>query len=131
MRPSRGPPNIVAPANRLSFTVDVTPGTGMHVYAPGEHGYQVILLGLTAPHILRSHELTYPPSKLYRFEPPDIGALASEPGATLRVEAVLAYQACDPARPEDVASRPALRKPQSFPKRQDPPPPSPSITTGA
>ena len=110
--------DLVAPGNRLSFVVDVTPGTGMHVYAPGDHGYQVIRLRLTAPDFLRSHELTYPPSELYRFEPldeavavygkpfqlvqdvtipmrGDVGALASEPSATLRVEGVLTYQACD------------------------------------
>ena len=90
----------------------------MHVYAPGDHGYQVIRLRLTAPDFLRSHELIYPPSETYRFEPlgetvavyqkrfrlvqdvtvpmrRDIAALASAPGATLRIEGVLAYQACD------------------------------------
>ncbi len=110
--------DVVAPGNRLSFVVDVTPRSGMHVYAPGDHGYQVIRLRLTAPDFLRSHEVTYPPSEMYRFEPlgetvaiyqerfrlvqdvtipmrREIGALASAPGATLRVEGVLAYQACD------------------------------------
>ena len=110
--------DMVAPGNRLSFVVDVTPRSGMHVYAPGDHGYQVIRLRLTAPDFLRSHEVTYPPSEMYRFEPlgetvaiyqerfrlvqdvtipmrREIGALASAPGATLRVEGVLAYQACD------------------------------------
>ena len=110
--------DVVAPGNRLSFVVDVTPKTGMHVYAPGDHGYQVIRLRLTAPDFLRSHDVTYPPSERYRFEPlgetvavyqerfrlvqdvtipmrRDIAVLASAPGATLRVEGVLAYQACD------------------------------------
>ena len=110
--------DVVAPGNRLSFVVDVTPRSGMHVYAPGDHGYQVIRLRLTAPDFLRSHEVTYPPSEMYRFEPlgetvaiyqerfrlvqdvtipmrRELGALASAPGATLRVEGVLAYQACD------------------------------------
>ena len=110
--------DLVAPGNRLSFVVDVTPRAGMHVYAPGDHGYQVIRLRLTAPDFLRSHELIYPPSETYRFEPlgetvavyqkrfrlvqdvtvpmrRDIAALAAAPGATLRIEGVLAYQACD------------------------------------
>ncbi len=110
--------DVVAPGNRLSFVVDVTLKTGMHVYAPGDHGYQVIRLRLTAPDFLRSHEVTYPPSATYHFAPlnekvavyeepfrlvqdvtipmrRDITALASEPGATLRVEGVLEYQACD------------------------------------
>ena len=110
--------DVVAPGNRLSFVVDVTPKTDMHVYAPGDHGYQVIRLRLTAPDFLRGHDVAYPPSEMYHFEPldetvevyeepfrlvqdvtipmrRDIDALASEPGATLRVEGVLEYQACD------------------------------------
>ena len=110
--------DVVAPGNRLSFVVDVTPKTDMHVYAPGDHAYQVIRLRLTAPDFLRSHEVTYPASEMYHFEPldetvavyeqpfrlvqdvtipmrRDIDALASEPDATLRVEGVLEYQACD------------------------------------
>ena len=110
--------DVVAPGNRLSFVVDVTPKTDMHVYAPGDHGYQVIRLRLTSPDFLRGHEVTYPPSEMYHFVPldetvevyeepfrlvqdvtipmrRDIDALASEPGATLQVEGVLEYQACD------------------------------------
>ena len=110
--------DVVAPGNRLSFVVDVTPKTDMHVYAPGDHGYRVIRLRLTAPDFLRSHDVTYPPSQTYHFEPLDetvpvyeepfrlvqdvtipmtraIDALASEPDAALRVEGVLEYQACD------------------------------------
>ena len=110
--------DVVAPGNRLSFVVDVIPRTDMHVYAPGDHGYQVIRLRLTAPDFLRNHDVTYPPSEMYHFVPldetvevyeepfrlvqdvtipmrRDIDALASEPGATLQVEGVLEYQACD------------------------------------
>ena len=102
---------VVAPGNRLSFVVDVTPKTDMHVYAPGDHSYRVIRLRLTAPDFLRSHEVSYPASQTYRFEPldetvpvyeqpfrlvqdvtipmrRDVDALASEPNATLRVEGV-------------------------------------------
>ena len=109
---------VVAPGNRLSLVVDVTPKTDMHVYAPGDHAYRVIRLRTTAPDFLRSHEVAYPPSGVYHFEPldemvpvyedrfrlvqdvtipmrQDIAELASEPGATVRVEAVLEYQACD------------------------------------
>ena len=109
---------VVAPGNRLSLVVDVTPKPDMHVYAPGDHAYRVIRLRTTAPDFLRSHEVAYPPSGVYHFEPldetvpvyeerfrlvqdvtipmrQDIAELASEPGATVRVEAVLEYQACD------------------------------------
>jgi len=109
---------VVAPGNRLSLVVDVTPKRDMHVYAPGDHAYRVIRLRTTAPDFLRQHEVSYPPSGMYHFEPldetvpvyeerfrlvqdvtipmrQDIAELAAEPGATVRVEAVLEYQACD------------------------------------
>ena len=132
---------VVAPGNRLSLVIDVTPKPDMHVYAPGDHSYQVIRLRTTAPDFLRDHEARYPPSGMYHFEPldetvpvyeqrfrlvqdvtipmrQDIAELASEPGATLRLEAVLEYQACDHEvcyLPEavplswDLAWRPLLR----------------------
>ena len=110
--------DVVAPGNRLSFVVDVTPKTDMHVYAPGDHSYRVIRLRLTAPDFLQSHDVSYPPSQTYHFEPldetvpvyeqpfrlvqdvtipmrRDVDALASAPDATLLVEGVLEYQACD------------------------------------
>ena len=110
--------DVVAPGNRLSLVVDVTPKTDMHVYAPGDHAYRVIRLRTTAPDFLRPHEVAYPPSGLYHFEPldetvavyeepfrlvqdvtipmrPDIAERAAAPGATLQVDAVLEYQACD------------------------------------
>ena len=110
--------DVVAPGNRLSLVVDVTPKTDMHVYAPGDHAYRVIRLRTTAPDFLRSHEAAYPSSGLYHFEPldetvpvyeerfrlvqdvtipmrQDIAELASQPGSTVRIEAVLEYQACD------------------------------------
>jgi peroxiredoxin len=110
--------DVVAPGNRLSLVVDVTPKTDMHVYAPGDHGYRVIRLRTTAPDFLRSHDVAYPSSGTYHFEPldetvavyeepfrlvqdvtipmrQDIAELAAEAGSTVRIEAVLEYQACD------------------------------------
>ena len=110
--------DVVAPGNRLSLVIDVIPKPDMHVYAPGDHGYQVIRLRMTSPEFLRSHEVSYPPPETYRFEPlgetvpvyrdrfrlvqdvtiparPEVVGLAAEPGAALRVEAMLEYQACD------------------------------------
>ena len=63
--------DTVAPGNRLSLVVDVTPKPDMHVYAPGDHAYRVIRLRTTAPDFLRGHEVTYPQSGMYRFEPLD------------------------------------------------------------
>ena len=109
---------VVAPGNRFSLVVAVTPKPDMHVYAPGDHAYQVIGLRLDAPEFLRAHDVSYPESEVYHFEPLDervpvyqapftlvqdvtipmsreIGAMAAEPGATLTIEGVLEYQACD------------------------------------
>ncbi len=110
----------VAPGNRFSLVVDVTPKEGMHLYAPGGHTYQVIRLQLNAPDFIRAHEVRYPASEIYHYKPldervevfqepfqlvqevtipmtPEIAALAAEPDATLTVEGVLTYQACDDA----------------------------------
>ena len=90
----------------------------MHVYAPGDHTYQVIRLRVDAPEFPRSHEVVYPPSQTYHFEPLDetvpvyeepfrlvqdvtipmrseVAALASDPGGTVTLEGTLEYQACD------------------------------------
>ena len=110
----------VAPGNRFSLVVDVTPKAGMHVYAPGDHDYQVISLRVHTPGYVRSHGVSYPDSEIYHFEPLDervevyqqpfqiaqevtipmsreIGGLAAAPDAMLTLEGVLAYQACDDA----------------------------------
>ena len=63
--------DVVAPGNRLSLVVDVTPKPGMHVYAPGDHAYRVIRLRTTSPEFLRIHEASYPRPEMYRFEPLD------------------------------------------------------------
>ena len=108
---------IVAPGNRFSLVLDVTPKSEMHVYAPGDHSYQVIRLSVTAPEFLQAHEVTYPSSETYDFEPlnetvpvyeapfrfvqevtipmsREIAALAQS-GETLTIEGTLEYQACD------------------------------------
>ncbi len=110
----------VAPGNRFSLVVDVTPKGTMHVYAPGDHSYQVISLRVDTPDFIQMHDVTYPESQIYHFEPLDervevyeqpftlvqevtipmsreIAGLAAQPNATLTIEGVLEYQACDDA----------------------------------
>ena len=110
--------SVVAPGNRFALVVDVAPKPEMHVYAPGDHDYQVIRLRVDAPEFLQSHEVSYPPSETYHFEPLDetvpvyqasfrlvqdvtipmsqeSADLAAEPGATLTLRGALEYQACD------------------------------------
>jgi hypothetical protein len=109
---------IVAPGNRFSLVVDVTPKPTMHVYAPGDHTYRVIGLRVDTPGFLKAHELSYPPSETYHYEPlnetvpvyqqpfrlvqeitipmsEETSGLASTSGETLTVEGALEYQACD------------------------------------
>ncbi len=110
----------VAPGNRFSLVVDVTPKDAMHVYAPGDHTYQVISLRVDTPDFIRAHEVSYPESQIYHFEPLDervevyvqpftlvqevtipmsreIAGPAAQPNATLTIEGALEYQACDDA----------------------------------
>ncbi len=111
---------IVAPGNRFSLVVDVTPKGNMHVYAPGDHTYQVISLRVDTPDFIQTHDVTYPEPQIYHFEPLDervevyeqpftlvqevtipmsreIAGLAAQPNATLTIEGALEYQACDDA----------------------------------
>ena len=61
----------VAPGERVSLVVQVTPLPTMHLYAPGKHGYQVVRLVVDPQPWLRTHETTYPSSEIYHFKPLD------------------------------------------------------------
>lgn len=61
----------IAPGNRFSIMLDIEPGDGMHVYAPGATDYQAVGLDITGPDNLIEFPLTYPPSTDYYFEPFD------------------------------------------------------------
>jgi hypothetical protein len=60
-----------APGERLTLMFDVTPGPGMHVYAPGRHSYQVVASRIDAAPWLRVHPVAYPASEIYHFKPLD------------------------------------------------------------
>jgi hypothetical protein len=107
----------VAPGERISVVVNVTPRPTMHVYAPGRHEYQVVRLVIDPQPWLRLHDTVYPPSETYHFEPlnervevyskafrlvrdltilasPEIQkTLATLP--TVTITGALEYQACD------------------------------------
>jgi hypothetical protein len=107
----------VAPGERISIVVTITPRSTMHVYAPGKHDYRVVRLNIDSQPWLRAHEIRYPPSEIYHFKPlnervevyskpfrlvqdvtilatPDVQkALAAMP--TVTIEGALEYQACD------------------------------------
>ena len=63
----------VTVGTRFSLALDVTPGSDMHVYAPGaeEKGYRVIGFNLDKPELARIEPVSYPESEIYYFEPLD------------------------------------------------------------
>ncbi len=127
----------VAPGERLTIVMQVTPRSHMHLYAPGKHDYQVVQLTLDSQPWLRVHETRYPPSEIYHFKPLDervevytqpfrltrdvtllatpeaqeqLGAMSS-----VTLTGALEYQACDDA----ICFNPA-RVPVSFTLRLKP-----------
>ncbi len=121
----------VAPGERISVVVHVTPRPAMHLYAPGKHDYQVVQLVIDPQPWLRAHETRYPPSEIYHFKPldervevyskpfrlaRDLTILASQEMQkvlaampTVTITGALEYQACD----DKVCYNPA-RVPMSF-----------------
>jgi peroxiredoxin len=107
----------VAPGNRFSVVLDITPKPGMHVYAPGASTYRVVSVRIAAPPFLRVLPMRYPASEIYHFEPLDervpvyqkpfrlVQELVLEGDRqsqaayrgqdTLTINATLEYQACD------------------------------------
>ena len=107
----------VALGNRIALVLEITPRPGIHVYAPGALGYQVISLTLAAQPFVRSLPVVFPPSETYYFKPlnervpvyqkpfrlllevtPEVSreATAAFRGKdTLTLGATLNYQACD------------------------------------
>jgi peroxiredoxin len=60
---------IVAPGNVFSLVLDITPGTGVHVYAPGAKSYRVIKVDIAPQPYLRVLPLKYPASQIYDYKP--------------------------------------------------------------
>jgi hypothetical protein len=108
---------VVSPGRRFSLSIEVTPRRGMHVYAPGNHDYQVVRFVPDSRPWLRAQPLTYPPSEIYHFVPldervetylkpftlvQDLTILATPEAQkqlagekTVTVGGTLEYQACD------------------------------------
>jgi hypothetical protein len=107
----------VAPGSRITLAFDVTPARNIHVYAPGDHTYQVIAVHIDPQPALLPHNATYPPSETYYFAPlnetvavyqkpfrltRDVTIAATREAQqalrelkTLTVSGKLEYQACD------------------------------------
>ncbi len=83
----------VAPGERVSVVVDVTPRPTMHLYAPGRHDYQVARVAVDPQPWLRAHDTRYPPSQIYHFRPLDERVeVYSKPFRLVRDVTILATQ---------------------------------------
>jgi peroxiredoxin len=107
----------IAPGNRFSVVLEITPKRGMHVYAPGASGYRVVTLKIAEQPFVRTLAPAYPQSEVYHFKPlnervpvyqkpfrlvqeiiveGDLKAQAAFRGKeSLTINASLDYQACD------------------------------------
>jgi peroxiredoxin len=61
--------SAIAPGNRFSIALDVTPHPGIHVYAPGAKNYRVIALNIATQTFVRLLPMKYPASQIYLFKP--------------------------------------------------------------
>ena len=107
---------VVEAGRRISVAVDVVPGKGMHVYAPGGQ-YRAVTIAF-APHpLLRVHDVVYPKATLFQFTPLNEDVLVYDApfrltvditvggtgdrrsrlgaGSRLPLKGRLEYQACD------------------------------------
>jgi DsbC/DsbD-like thiol-disulfide interchange protein len=57
----------VAPGNRFSLALDISPHPGIHVYAPGASGYRVVTLTIEPQPTVRVSPIPYPASEIYLF----------------------------------------------------------------
>lgn len=62
---------VVSPGSRTSLVLEIAPRPGIHVYAPGQHAYQVVRMVFDPQPWLEVHPLRYPASEIYHFVPLD------------------------------------------------------------
>jgi peroxiredoxin len=109
--------HTAAPGTIFSLVAEVTPRSGVHVYAPGNHDYRVVSLRVDPQPFLLTHPVEYPASEIYYFAPLDERVpvytsrfrllqplfLSAAPDARkalaslseLTITGTLEYQACD------------------------------------
>ena len=59
----------IAPGNRFSLVLDIKPGPGIHLYAPGAKDYRTIALNIAAQPGIRVLPVQFPASRTYFFKP--------------------------------------------------------------
>src|SRR5262249_61734793 len=105
----------IAPGNRFSLIVQVSPHAGIHVYAPGAANYKTVELKVLPGQYLRPTATSYPPSEVYFFEPLNERVPTYQKPFTLTQEVVLDRQA---------STRTALCAQTSLTVPPPPPPPT-------
>lgn len=82
---------IVTNGTIFSLAVEVEPGPGMHVYAPGadEMGYRVIGFNMAPSDFVRYEETEFPESEIYHFKPLDEYVSVYQEPFTIMQEAVV------------------------------------------
>jgi hypothetical protein len=106
----------VSPGHRFSVVFDVDPLPGMHVYAQGKHDYRPIMPLMDPAPALTIHDIDWPPSREYYFQPLDErvpvydapfrfvlpmtlkvaeGNELLKKGDKLTISGAVSYQACD------------------------------------
>lgn len=120
----------VAPGNRFSLVIAITPALNAHVYAPGAKGYRVVKVDIDPQPFVRVLPLHYPASEIYFFRPlnervpvyrkpftllqevvPEVSVEAEkalEQKKSLTFTGTLEYQACDDRECFNPASVPLL-----------------------
>jgi hypothetical protein len=97
------------PGTKVSLFVDVTPKTGIHVYAPGSKDYIAIAMKLAPQSQIKPGKLEYPKSEMMSFADERVPVFQKpfrltqgvtldkslKPGATVSVAGTVTYQACD------------------------------------
>jgi hypothetical protein len=78
-----------APGDRTSLVIEIQPGDGMHLYAPGADGYKVVALTVAPQPFVRVVPLQYPASEIYIFAPLNERVPVYQKPFTLRQELVL------------------------------------------
>jgi peroxiredoxin len=61
--------SAIAAGNRFSLVLEIKPGPGIHVYAPGAKGYRAIALSVAPQANARVLPMQYPASETYFFKP--------------------------------------------------------------
>ena len=79
----------VAPGNRFTLVLDLTPDPRIHVYAPGAKGYRAVALKIDPQPFVRALDLQFPKAEIYHFKPLDERVPVYQKPFQLRQEIVL------------------------------------------